>query len=161
MFDLKHLAGASSDLVQSMVKVGRKAAELERVKLQTEIIKEQGKLRQKRLENRLKMAGKAGGKGPAKNPKKTKREPDDDDDDNFLEDLVTTTEADKGQPSYSTLQLGGFVTKGADRKTRLDKRHAKITAATGKPDKGEIEETEQEKLEREAGELTSQLKKAE
>ena len=107
------------------------------------------------------MASKAGGKGPAKNLKKTKREPDDDDDDNFLEDLVTTTEADKGQPSYSTLQPGGFVTKGADRKTRLDKRHAKIAAATGKPDEGEIEETEQEKLEWEAGELTSQLKKAE
>ena len=107
------------------------------------------------------MVGKVGGKGPAKNPKKTRREPDDDDDDNFLEDLVTTTEADKGQPSYSTLQPGGFVTKGADRKTRLDKRHAKIAAVTGKPDEGEIEETEQEKLEREAGELTSQLKKAE
>ena len=108
------------------------------------------------------MASKAGGKGgPAMNPKKTKREPDDNDDDNFLEDLVMSTEADKGQPSYSILEPGGFVTKGADRKTRLDKRHAKIAAATGKPDEGEIEETEQEKLEREAGELTSQLKKAE
>ena len=53
------------------------------------------------------------------------------------------------------------MTKGADRKMRLDKRHAKIAAATGKPDKGEIEETAQEKLEWEAGELTSQLKKAE
>ena len=112
------------------------------------------------------MASKAGGKGgPAKNPKKTKWEPDDNDNDNFLEDLVMTTEADteadRGQPSYSTLQPGGFVTKGADRKTRLDKRHAKIAAAMGKPDEGEIEEMEQEKLEREAGELTSQLKKAE
>ena len=141
MFDPKHLAGARSDLVQSMVKVGRKAAELERVKLQTEIIKEQSKLRRKRLEKRLKMASKAGGKGfPAKNPKKAKREPDPDDkdDDNFLEDLVTSTETDKGQPSYSTLEPGGFVTKGADRKTRLDKRHAKIAAVTGKPDEGEI-----------------------
>ena len=163
MFDPKHLAGASSDLVQSMVKVGRKAAELERVKLQMEIIKEQSELRQKRLEKRVKMASKGGKGGPAKIPKKMKREPepDDNDDDNFLEDLVTTTEADKGQPSYSTLEPGGFVTKGADRKTRLDKRHAKIAAATGKPDEGEIEETAQEKLEREAGELTSQLKKAE
>ena len=44
---------------------------------------------------------------------------------------------------------------------RLDKRHAKIVAATGKPDKGKIEETEQEKLEWEASELTSQLRKAE
>ena len=112
------------------------------------------------------MASKAGGKGGlAKNPKKMKWEPDDNDDDNFLEDLVMTTgadtEADKGQPSYSTLQPGGFVTKGTDRKTRLDKRHAKIAAATGKPDEGEIEEMEQEKLEWEASELTSQLKKAE
>ena len=112
----------------------------------------------------IKMASKAGGKGGlAKKPKKVKREPDpdDNDDDNFLEDLVTTTEADKGQPSYSTLELGGFVTKGADRKMRLDKRHAKIAAATGKPDEGEIEETAQEKLEWKAGELTNQLKKAE
>ena len=163
MFDPKHLAGASSDLVRSMVKVGRKAAELERVKLQTEIIKEQSKLRRKRLEKRVKMASKGGKGGPAKIPKKMKREPepDDNDDDNFLEDLVTTTETDKGQPSYSTLEPGGFVTKGADRKTRLDKRHAKIAAATAKPDEGEIEETAQEKLEREAGELTSQLKKVE
>ena len=110
------------------------------------------------------MASKAGGKGgPAKNPKKAKREPDPDDkdNDNFLEDLVTSTETDKGQPNYSTLEPGGFVTKGADRKTRLDKRHAKIAAATGKPDEGKIEEMEQEKLEREASELTSQLKKAE
>ena len=110
------------------------------------------------------MASKAGGKdGPAK--KKVKREPDpvDDDDEDFLEDLVTTMETDKGQPSYSTLEPGGFVTKGADSKSRLDKRHAKIAAAAGKPDegKGEIEETAQEQLEREAGELTSQLKKAE
>ena len=87
MFDPKHL-----DLVQSMVKVGRKAAELERVKLQTEIIKGKSELRRKRLENRVRMASKAGGKGgPAK---KVKREPDpvDDDNDDFLEDLVTTTE---------------------------------------------------------------------
>ena len=114
-----------------------------------------------KLENRLKMLGKAGGKGgPAKNPKKMKREPDDNDDD-FLDGLVTETEQDKGQPSYSTLEPDGFVTKGADRKTRLDKRHAKIAAVTEKPDKGQIEETQQEKLEWEAGELTSQLKKAE
>ena len=70
------------------------------------------------------MASKAGGKGgPAKKPKNVKREPDpdDNDDDNFLEDLVMTMETDKGQLSYSTLEPGGFVTKGADRKTRLDK----------------------------------------
>ena len=149
-------------MVQSMVKVGRKAAELERVKLQTEIQKEKSEIRRKRLEKKLKMS-KAGGKGGTAK-KKVKPEPEPiDDDDNFLEDLVTTTETDKGQPSYSTLEPGGFVTKGTDRKSRLDKRHAKIAAAAGKPEEaeGEKEETEQEKLEREAGELTSQLKRAE
>ena len=162
MFEPQHLQGASTELVQSMFKIGRTAAQLERQKLQMEIQKEQSECRRKRLEKRLKMASKAGEKGsPAKNPKKMKWEPDDKDDDNFLEDLVTTTETDKGQLSYSTLEPSGFMTKGADRKTRLDKRQAKIAAATGKPDEGEIEETEQEKLEREAGELTSQLKKAE
>ena len=157
MFDPKHLAGASSDLVRSMVKVGHKAAELEQVKLQTEIIKEQSKLRRKRLENRLKMSGKAGGKGgPARNLKKMKREPDDDDDD-FLEDLVVDTETVK-QPSYSTLKPGGFVTKAEDRKERLEKRRAKRKDNDDDDDKQEME---QEKLEWEAGELSSQLKKAE
>ena len=107
---------------------------------------------------------KAGGKGgPAKKKVKPEPEPVDDDDDNFLEDLVMTTETDKGQPSYSTLELGGFVTKGTDRKSRLDKRHAKIAAVVGKPEEaeGNVEETAQEQLEREADELTSQLKKAE
>ena len=78
------------------------------------------------------MASKAGGKGgPAKKKVKWELDPVDDDDDDFLEDLVTTTETDKGQPSYSTLEPGGFVTKGADRKLRLDKQHAKIAAAAG------------------------------
>ena len=105
------------------------------------------------------MASKAGGKGPAKYPKKMKREPDDDDDDNVLEDLVTTTEADKGQPSYSTLQPGDFVTKAEDRKERLEKRRAKKKDDDKADD--DREETAQEKLEWEAGELTSQLRKAE
>ena len=141
-----------------MVKVGRKAAQLERVKLQTEIIKEQSESRRKRLENRLKMSNKAEGKGGlAKNPKKTRREPDDDDDD-FLEDLVVDTETAK-QPSYSTLELGGFVTKAGDRKERLEKRRAK---RKGDDEADDVkQETEQEQLEWEAGELISQLKKAE
>ena len=105
------------------------------------------------------MSGKAGGRGGfVKNPKKMKREPDDDDD--VLDDLVTETGQDKRQPSYSQLEPGGFVTKGADRKTRLDQRQARIVAAAGKQDEGQ-EETEQERLEREADKLTSQLKKAE
>ena len=108
------------------------------------------------------MAGKAGGQsGPAKNPKKTKPKEEQEEDDDFLDDLVMEKDPDKTQPSYSTLEPGGFVMKGADRKTRLDKRHAKIAAVTGKPDKGQEEEMEQERLEREADELTSQLKKAE
>ena len=144
-----------------MFKVGWKAAELERTKLQSEIQKEKSELRRKKLENRLKMSGKAGGKGgPVKNPKKMKREPDDDDDDDYLEDLVLDTEADKGQPSYLTLEPGGFETKGTDRKTHLDQRQARIAALTGQAE-DDKQETEQEKLEREAGELTSQLKKAE
>ena len=64
------------------------------------------------------------------------------------------------QPSYSTLEPGGFVTKGADRKTRLDQRQAKIVAAAGEAE-DDKQEMEQEKLEREASELTSQLKKGE
>ena len=143
-----------------MFKIGWKAAELERTKLQSKIQKEKSKLRRKKLENRLKMLGKAGGRGGlARNPKKMKWEPDDDND--LLDDLVTETGQDKRQPSYSKLEPGGFVTKGADRKMRLDQRQARIVAVAGKPDEGQEEETEQERLEREADELTSQLKKAE
>ena len=159
MFDPQHLEGASSDLVWSMFQVSRKAAELERVKLQAEIQKEKSELQRKKLEKRLKMLGKAGGQsGPAKNPKKTKQEPDDDD---LLDDLVTETGPDKRQPSYSKLALGGFVTKGTDRKTQLDQRQARIVAVAGEPGDCDKEEMEQERLEREANELTSQLKKAE
>ena len=136
MFDPQHLRGARPELVQSMFKIGWKAAELERTKLQSEIQKEKSELRRKKLENRLKMSGKAGDRGSSvKNPKKPKRELDDDDDD-FLDDLVAETGQDKKQPSYSQLKPGGFVTKGTDRKTRLDQRQARIAAAAGKPDEG-------------------------
>ena len=105
------------------------------------------------------MSGKAGDKGsPAKNLKKVKREPDDDDDD-FLDDLVVDTETAK-QPSYSTLKPRGFVTKAEDRKGRLEKRKVKRKDDDEAGDDGK-QETEQEKLEREASELTSQLKKVE
>ena len=124
-----------------MFKIGWKAAELERMKLQSEIQKEKSKLRRKKLENKLKMLGKAGGQsGPAKNPKKTKWEPDDDDE--FLDNLVVEKDMDKRQTSYSTLEFGGFVTKGMDRKTWLDQRQARIAAVTGKPDEGQQEEME-------------------
>ena len=65
------------------------------------------------------MAGKAGGRsGPAKNPKKTKTKQEQDNDD-LLDDLVLETDPDKRQTSYSTLEPGGFMMKGANRKTRL------------------------------------------
>ena len=60
MFDPQHLQGARPELVQSMFKIGWKAAELERTKLQSEIQRQQGELQRKRLENRLKMASKEG-----------------------------------------------------------------------------------------------------
>ena len=108
------------------------------------------------------MVGKAGGRsGPAKNPKKTKPKEEQEEDDDFLDNLVMETDPDKTQPSYSTLEPGSFVTKGADRKMRLDKRHTKIAAVTGKPDDDDKDEMEQERLEREANDLTSQLKKVE
>ena len=45
VFKPQHLQGASTELVQSMFKIGRKAAELERQKLQMEIRKEQSEIR--------------------------------------------------------------------------------------------------------------------
>ena len=61
----------------------------------------------------------------------------------------------------SNLQPGGFVMTGTDRKSRLDQRQERIAAAAGKPDDDEEDEAEQERLEREANELSSQLKKTE
>ena len=76
---------------------------------------------------------------------------------------MVETDPDKQQTSYSNLELGGFVMKGADRKSRLDQKHARIVAAAGEQDDDDDDEdeTEQEKLEREANKLSSQLKKAE
>ena len=146
-----------------MFQIGPKAAELERAKLQVEIQKEKSEIRRKKLEKRLKMAGKTGGRsGPAKNPKKMKTKQEQDDDD-LLDDLVLETDPDKWQTSYSMLEPVGFITKGANRKTRLDQRQARIAAVAGERDDDgdKEEETEQERLEREANELSSQLKKAE
>ena len=57
---------------------------------------------------------------------------------------------------------GGFVMKGADRKTWLYQRQVRIVAVAGElDDNGHKAEMEQERLEREANELSSQLKKAE
>ena len=64
------------------------------------------------------MAGKAGGRGgPVKNPKKMKTKQEEDDED-WLDNLVVDT--DKWQTNYSNFEPGGFVTKGANRKSRLD-----------------------------------------
>ena len=147
-----------------MFQVGCKAAELEQTKLQMEIQKEKSEIRRKKLENLLKMAGKGGGRGgPVKNLKKSKPQQEEEEEDDRLDDLVVETDPDKWQMSYSNLELGGFVTKGADRKSRLNQRHARIAAAAGEQDDDDDDEdeTEQEKLEREANELSSQLKKAE
>ena len=85
MFDLKHLEGASSDLVRSMFKVGRKAVGIGARKITDRDTKrKEVKSDENDLRIGLKMLGKAGGKGgPAKNPKETKREPDDVDDNDF------------------------------------------------------------------------------
>ena len=142
MFDPKHLEGASADLVRSMFKVGRKAAELERVKLQTEIQKEKSEIRRKQLKKRLKMSSGRGTKGGRmKSPKQ------EDDDDDFLEDLVVDSDPKK-PATYSTLKPGGFVTKAEDRKGRLEKRTAKKeTAKDDDDDNDDEEETEKDQLE--------------
>ena len=76
-------------MIRSTFQVGRKAAELERTKLQTEIQKEKSEIRRKQLEMRLKMAGKSGGRGrPVKNLKKMQTQ----DYEDFLDDLVVDTE---------------------------------------------------------------------
>ena len=109
-----------------MFKIGWKAAELERMKLQSEIRKEETKLRRKRLEKRVKMASGKGAKGGRmKIPKQ------EDDDDDFLEDLVVDSNPKKPKKltTYSNLKPGGFVTKAEDRKGRLEKRWAKIEMA--------------------------------
>ena len=103
------------------------------------------------------MARKAGGRGgPVKNPMKmkTKREQDDED---WLDDLELENDPDKQQTTYLNLEPGDFVTKGANRKSRLDQRHVRIAAATGEQDDDDDDEdeTEQERLEHEANELSS------
>ena len=49
--DPQHLQGAGPELVQSMFKIGGKAAELKRMKLQSEIQKEKSKLQRKKFED--------------------------------------------------------------------------------------------------------------
>ena len=106
-----------------MFQVGRKAAELERQKLQMEIQKEKSEIRRKKLEKCIKMASSRGTKGSCmKSPKK------EDDDDDFLEDLVVDSnlKRPKKPTTYSNLKPGGFVRKAEDRKGRLEKKGRKF-----------------------------------
>ena len=128
MFNPQHLKGASTELVQSMFRIGRNATEVECQKLQTEIRKEESEIRQKKLEKHVQMASNRGRKGGAmKSPKMEIQE----DDDDFLEDLVVDTnpEEAKKPTTYSNLKLGGFITKAEDCKGRLEKRQVRITTA--------------------------------
>ena len=160
MFDPQHLQGARLELVQSMFKIGWKAAELERTKLQSEIQRQQSELRQKRLEKWLKMSSGRGTKGGCmKSPKQ------EDNDDDFLEDLVVDSNPKKPKKpaTYLTLKPGGFVTKAEDQKGQLEKRRAKIETAKDDDDDSDDddEETEKEQLKRETRELQSALTKTE
>ena len=118
MFDPEHLEGASTKLVLSMFKIGRKATELKRQKLQAEIQKEKSEIRWKKLEKRVQMASNRGTKGGRmKSPKI------EDDDDDFLEDLVVDSNPKKPTKptTYLNLKPEGFITKAEDRKGRLEK----------------------------------------
>ena len=106
-----------------MFKIGRKAAELERTKLQSEIQRQQSELRQKHLENRLKMAKKGQGKqGEFEMLKRTKTEADEE----KIEDLEELLEEPvrgkkhKTMSLYTALGKDEFVTGSKDRKSRLD-----------------------------------------
>ena len=135
-----------------MFKIGRKAAELERTKLQSEIRKEESELRRKRLEKWVKMAS---GKGVKGGRMKILKHEDDDDD--LLEDLVVDSDPKKPKKptTYSNLELGGFVMKAEDRKGRLEKRWAKMETAKDNDDDDDDddEETEKEQVEWETREL--------
>ena len=157
VFNPQHLKGASMELVQSMFKIGRKAAELERKKLQMEIHKEESEIRWKKLEKRVQIASTKGRKhGPMKTPKKEF----DKDDDDFLEDLVVDTNPEelKKMTTYSNLEPGGFITKAEDRKGRLDKRQARIAVAKEQADDDDEDEDDDE---RETRQLESELRKTE
>ena len=118
MFDPQHLQGARPELVQSMFKIGWKAAELERTKLQSETRKEENEIKQKKLQKCVRMASSRCTKGDRmKSPKI------EDDDDDFLEDLVVDSNPKKPTKptTYSNLKPGGFFTKAEDCKRKAEK----------------------------------------
>ena len=165
MFDPQHLEGARPELVQSMFKIGRKAAELERTKLQSEIRKEKSELRQKKLEKRVKMAKEGQEKrGEVKIPKYTEMEADDEDIEDLEELLDEQVQGKKHKTMllYSALGKDEFVTGSKDRKSRLDARQKQIAAAEkDKDDDDDEEEMEEERLRRETVQLQSELQKTE
>ena len=152
-----------------MFQIGRKAAELERSKLQSEIQKKQSELRQQRLQKRVDMASKEPPKRPGpKNPKRTKTEPDEDEDLEELMEEPAEPRRRKTPSVYSALGKDEFITGSKDRKKRLVARQKRIAAAEA--DKGndddvddddDEQETEKERLERETKQLQSDLQKAE
>ena len=100
----------------------------------------------------------ASGKGTKGSRMKSPKQEEEDDD--FLEDLVVDSDPKK-PATYSTLKVGGFVTKAGDRKGRLEKRRAKMETAKDDDDDDDEDETEKEQLERETRELESKLWKTE
>ena len=125
VFYPQHLQVARPELVQSMFKIGWKAAELERMKLKSEIQRQQSELRQKRLENRLKMAKEGQGKqGEVKILKYTEMEADDEEIEDLEELLDKPVQGKKRKTMslYSALGKDEFVTGSKDRKSRLNAR---------------------------------------
>ena len=142
--------------MQSMFKIGRNAAELERTKLQSEIQRQQSELRQKHFENRLKMAKKGQGKqGEFEMPKCTKTEADEEeieDLEELLEELVWAKKR-KTMSLYTALGKDEFVMGSKDWKSRLDARQKRIAAAEKDKDDDDEEEMEEQRLTRETVEL--------
>ena len=81
---------------------------------------------------------KSGGKGSAaKNLKRHKKDEEEEEEENEdLEELMDPEEQKKPKRKASSIykQMTGFVTRGKDRKERLDQCHKRIVAAAGKPD---------------------------
>ena len=152
------MKGASTKLVQSMFRIGRKATELERQKLQTEIRKEESEIRQQKLEKCVQMASNRGRKGGAmKSPKMEIQE----DDDEVLEDLVVDTKP----TTYTNLKPGGFIMKAEDCKGRLEKRQARIATAREQDndddDDDDDDEDDEDDDKKESRQLQSELRKTE
>ena len=108
----------------------------------------------------------SGGSSGAKKPKKTTMK-DDEEEIEDLEELIDDKRKQKRatQSMYSRMKEGKFITKGTDRKARLDKRTKWIEEAQKTDDDDDDDDNEEvteiERIEHETRELESQLKKAE